>query len=35
MSPLRLQHEEGKAVTLFAGEQLLCRYVYVSAVAPK
>lgn len=35
MSSLRLQHETGKAVTLFAGERLLCRYVYVSGVAPK
>jgi len=35
MSGLRLQHEAGKAVTLFAGEQLLCRYVYVSGEAHK
>ena len=35
MSTLRLQHEAGKAVTLFAGEQLLCRYVYVSGEAHK
>lgn len=35
MSSLRLQHEEGRAVTVYAGERLLCRYVYVSAVAPQ
>jgi len=35
MSTLRLQHETGKAVTIFAGERLLCRYVYVSEVAYK
>lgn len=33
MSTLRLQHEEGRAVSIFAGERLLCRYVYVPAVA--
>lgn len=33
MSTLRLQHEEGRAVSVFAGERLLCRYVYASAVA--
>jgi hypothetical protein len=35
MSTLRLQHESGKAVSLFAGDRLLCRYVYVSDVAHK
>ena len=33
MSTLKLQHEEGRAVSVYAGERLLCRYVYVSAVA--
>lgn len=28
MSSLRLQHEADQAVTLFAGDRLLCRYVY-------
>lgn len=31
MSTLRLQHEEGRAVSVFAGDRLLFRYVYVSA----
>lgn len=35
MNSLRLQHEQGRAVSLFAGDQLLCRYVYVSEVAAK
>lgn len=33
MNPLRLQDENGSAVAIYAGEQLLCRYVYVSKVA--
>jgi len=32
MSSLRLAHDAGRAVTVFAGERVLCRYVYVSAV---
>ena len=35
MSSLRLQHEDGRAVALFAGEQLLCRYHYVPGTAAK
>jgi hypothetical protein len=35
MSLLRLQHDEGHAVTLFTGDALLCRYVYVPATAAK
>jgi len=35
MNPLRLEHEEGRAVNIFAGDRLLCRYVYVSGVEPK
>ena len=35
MNPLRLQHEEGRAVDVLAGDRLLCRYVYVSAVEHK
>jgi hypothetical protein len=31
MSPLRLEHETGEAVTLRLGERLLCRYVYAPA----
>jgi len=31
MNTLRLQHEEGRAVSVFAGDQLLFRYVHVSA----
>jgi hypothetical protein len=33
MSPLRLHDESGRAVSVFAGERLLCRYVYVPATA--
>lgn len=33
MTALRLQHDLGQAVTLFAGDRLLCRYVYVPATA--
>lgn len=33
MSILRLQHDPGRAVTLFAGDGLLCRYVYVPETA--
>lgn len=35
MSILRLQHDADKAVTLFLGEQLLCRYVYKPEVDAK
>jgi len=35
MSSLHLQHDTGSAVSLFAGDRLLCRYVYVSAVDAK
>jgi hypothetical protein len=35
MKPIRLQHETGKAVTLFAGDRLLCRYVYAPDTAAK
>jgi hypothetical protein len=35
MSTLRLQHETGRAVTLFVGDGLLCRYVYVPEVEAK
>ncbi len=34
-SSLRIHHETGQAVSVFAGKQLLCRYVYASAVALK
>src|SRR5437868_3533075 len=30
MSTLRLEHDEGKAVRVYAGDALLCRYVYAS-----
>ncbi|MFI5355986.1 MAG: PmoA family protein [Opitutales bacterium] len=33
MSALRLQHETGQAVTLHAGDRLLCRYVYAPETA--
>jgi len=33
MNTLRLQHEDGHAVSVFAGEQLLCRYVYAPGTA--
>ncbi len=35
MSTLRLQHEKGNAVSLFAGDGLLCRYVYAPTTAAK
>jgi hypothetical protein len=35
MSTLRLQHEDGRAVGIFSGERLLCRYVYVPTVEAK
>jgi hypothetical protein len=35
MNSLRLQHEDGRAVDVFAGDRLLCRYVYVSGVEHK
>lgn len=35
MSTLQLRHEEGRAVEVLAGAQLLCRYVYASEVAPQ
>ncbi|MDB6167251.1 MAG: hypothetical protein JWM88_115 [Verrucomicrobia bacterium] len=35
MSTLRLEHDAGKAVGVFADNSLLCRYVYVSAEEPK
>lgn len=33
MNALRLQHDLGRAVTLFAGDGLLCRYVYAPETA--
>lgn len=33
MSSLRLQHEPDRAVSLFAGDRLLCRYVYAPETA--
>jgi hypothetical protein len=33
MNALRLQHDTGRAVTLFAGDGLLCRYVYAPETA--
>ena len=35
MSTLRLQHDTGRAVTLFADDRVLCRYVYVTDVEHK
>jgi hypothetical protein len=32
---IRLDHEEGKSIRVFAGDALLCRYVYVSAQEAK
>ena len=33
MSTLRLQHEDGRAVSVYSAEHLLCRYVYVPGTA--
>jgi hypothetical protein len=35
MNMLRLHHETGSAVTIFAGDRLLCRYVYAPTTAAK
>ena len=35
MKTLRLHHETGRAVSLFAGDALLCRYVYAPSLDAK